>query len=302
MKKIAVIGSLNLDLIANTPHIPAVGETVLAKYGGKFRGGKGANQATAIAKLGGDVVMLGCVGADANGEYLLTGLMDSGVDVKNVKKIHNEPTGQAWITVDKQGDNAIVVLPGANFSVDKSYIEAMQPIIRDVDIVLLQMEIPLETVCFTAKMAKEMGKLVVLDPAPATENFPDALFADVDYIKPNETELKVLTNGCEDYEKAVVQLHNRGVGNVIVSLGSRGVYCHTKYGNTFEMPARKADVVDTTAAGDSFLAAFVLELSKGQEFAKAIDFAQLVASITVTRLGAQSSIPTAAEVEAFAKI
>ena len=302
MKKIAVIGSLNLDVIANTPNIPAVGETVLAKYGGKFRGGKGANQATAIAKLGGDVVMLGCVGTDANGEYLLTGLMDSGVDVKNVNKTHNEPTGQAWITVDKQGDNAIVVLPGANFCVDKSYIEAMQPIIRDVDIVLLQMEIPPETVCFAAKMAKEMGKLVVLDPAPATENFPDALFADVDYIKPNETELKVLTNGCEDYKKAVVQLHNRGVGNIIVSLGSRGVYCHIKDGNTFEMPARKVDVVDTTAAGDSFLAAFVLKLSKGQEFTKAIDFAQLVASITVTRPGAQSSIPTAAEVEAFAKI
>ena len=300
MKRILVIGSLNLDFVAKTDHIPVTGETVIARYGGQFQGGKGANQACAIAKLGGDVEMLGAVGADDAGDYLLQGLSDSGVDMKNIKRVTHEPTGQAWITINRHGNNSITVLPGANSCVDIPYIDAMEEAIGRADIVVMQLEIPIETVCYAARLAKERGKIVILDPAPASTDLPDALFSDTDYIKPNESELELLTGcGAEDYPDGAAQLIRRGVGNVIVSLGSRGVYCHAKGSQPFQKPARAVEVLDTTAAGDGFLAAFTLSLAKGVLFEDAINFAQMIASIVVTRAGAQSSIPSAAEILQF---
>jgi ribokinase len=296
VKRVLVIGSLNLDIVAKADHIPIIGETVIAEYGGQFRGGKGANQACALAKLGGDVEMLGAVGNDDAGNYLLHGLEDSGVDVKNIKRVAREPTGQAWIVVNKKGDNSIIVLPGANYSVDIPYIETMHETILKADIIIMQLEIPVETVCYVARIAKKLGKTVILDPAPAVSSLPDELYANTDYIKPNESELVLLT-GCrvDEYAKGAERLIMRGVKNVIVSLGAQGVYCHSKDRKPFHKPAHAVEVQDTTAAGDSFLAAFALGLAKCATFDEAIAFAQKIASIVVTRPGAQSSIPCASE-------
>jgi len=298
MKKILVIGSLNLDIVAEADHIPVVGETIIARYSGQFQGGKGANQACAISKLGGDVVMLGAVGKDDAGDYLLQGLSDNGVDVSNIKRDANEPTGQAWILINKEGNNSITVLPGANYCVDIPYIEEKREIIRNSDIIVMQLEIPIETVCYTARIAKELEKTVILDPAPAVKDLPETLFRDTDYIKPNESELTILT-GCsvEDYKNGADQLISKGVKNVIVSLGADGVYCHPQDTSPFFRPAHIVEVKDTTAAGDSFLAAITLGLSRGDDLDKSISFAQKVASIVVTRQGAQASIPDVAELD-----
>ena len=297
MKKILVIGSLNLDIVAHMDHIPVTGETVIARYGGQFQGGKGANQACAIAKLGGDVEMLGMVGTDAAGDFLLQGLTDSGVRIERIRRVPRVPTGQAWIALNKQGDNAIIVLPGANACVDVAYLDAMRDAIEDADIVVMQLEIPLKTVCYAARLAKSLGKTVILDPAPAVPDLPDTLLADMDFIKPNESELEILT-GCTpaDYAGGAEQLLARGAKHIIVSLGAEGVYCHPSGQAPFHRPARRVAAVDTTAAGDSFLAAFTLRLAAGDDVEKAIAFAQKVASIVVTRPGAQSSIPHADEV------
>jgi ribokinase len=300
LKKIAVIGSLNLDILAHVGHVPVAGETVLAKYGGRFQGGKGANQAGAVAKLGGGAVMLGAVGSDAAGEFLLQNLIKSGVKTEYVKAVSDEPTGQAWIILNKEGNNSIIVLPGANSLVDIPYIEAVRPVIQSADIVLMQMEIPLESVCYAASMAKALGKTVILDPAPAVSDLPDSLLACTDYIKPNESELQILTGRpAGRYRDGARQLAERGARNVIVSLGERGVYCLTEDGSAFERPARKVNAIDTTAAGDAFIAAFALCLARGGGIDEAVDFAQIVASVTVTRPGAQNSIPSTAELGAW---
>jgi len=297
VKKILVIGSINLDILAKTDHIPVEGETVIADHGGQFRGGKGANQAYAIAKLGGCVSMLGAVGTDDAGEYVLQGLIDVGADVKNIRKVCEEPTGQAWITINKHGNNTITVLPGANSFVDISYIESMKDVISKSDIIIMQLEIPRETVLHAAVMAKKLGKIVILDPAPAAADLPHDLFANVDYIKPNESELELLTgSSVSEYMEGAELLLNKGVKNVIVSLGSQGVYCHCAGKTPFHRPAYKVDAVDATAAGDTFLAGFSLSLAKGECIESSIDFAQKAASVTVTRLGAQSSMPTIAEI------
>jgi len=297
MKKILVIGSINLDIVARTNHIPVEGETVIAEFGGQFRGGKGANQAYAAAKLGGCVSMLGAVGTDDAGEYTLQGLIDIGVDVKNIKHVSEKPTGQAWITINKSGNNTITVLPGANVSVDIPYIKIMKDVIKRSDIIVMQLEIPIETVIYTSFLAKKLGKTVILDPAPAVKDLPQALFANIDYIKPNESELELLTEcSADDYVKGAEILLNKGVKNVIVSLGPQGVYCHSTETSPFLKSAYAVEAIDTTAAGDTFLAGFSLALAKGESIESSIDFAQKAASIAVTRLGAQSSIPTIAEI------
>jgi ribokinase len=242
--------------------------------------------------------MLGSVGADAAGDYLLQGLIESGVNKEHINVIDTEPSGQAWITINQEGDNAIVILPGANQCTDMKYIESKRSVLESADIVLIQLEVPLETVCYAANIAKELGKTVILDPSPAVKNLPDSLIANTDYIKPNETELESMT-GCSasNYQEGAIQLVCRGAKTVIVSLGDKGVYCYARNGDVIEKPAQKVDVVDTTAAGDGFIAAFALSLAKGKSIEESIDFAQTIASIVVTRLGAQASIPSATEIK-----
>lgn len=293
MKKIVVVGSINQDYVAQVDNIAQVGETVLAKSYELFPGGKGANQAYAIGKLGGSVSLLGAVGNDEQGNYLLNNLSSVGVDVRAVKIHDREHTGVAWITVDKAGDNSITVIQGANKAVDIQYIENNIAVIEQADIVVMQLEIPLETVVHTAKRAKSLGKQVFLDPAPAVNNLPNELFSNVDLIKPNETELCILTGTSlddEDYAKKVDVLKRMGAKQVVVTLGAKGTYLGNGNGSLFE--AHRVKAIDTTAAGDGFTAALTVALSHGESIEDAISFAQRVSSIIVTRKGAQSSIPS----------
>lgn len=298
MSKIVVIGSLNMDHIVHVPHMVKQGETILAKDDLRFvPGGKGANQAYAIGKLGGDVCMLGKVGTDEAGKSMLQNLSEVAVDTSKIE-FSNASTGTAWICVNEEGDNSIVVIPGANKQVDIPYIERNLSEIQKAEMVILQLEIPIETVCFAAKEAKERGKLVVLDPAPAQVGLPTELFSYVDILKPNETELATLTgmDASAGVEDMVQELRKIYKGTLVMSMGEKGVLIDDgDYSSRF--PARKTIVVDTTAAGDSFVAGMALKLVENQSLEDAIEYAQKLASIVVSRSGAQSSIPTAEEVE-----
>ena len=193
MKKILVIGSMNMDFVTSVPHMPRVGETVLAQGLELVPGGKGANQAYAIGRLGGRAAMLGCLGQDSFGDRLLENLGKAGVDTRGVERRGEASTSMAVIGVDPQGDNSILVLPGANGLVDRAMVDRHLDLLEGCDILAMQLEIPLDTVAYAAKKAKEMGKTVVLDPAPAVPDLPEELYPCLDLIKPNETELSILT-------------------------------------------------------------------------------------------------------------
>ena len=298
MSKILVIGSLNMDHIVHVPHMVKQGETILAKDDLRFvPGGKGANQAYAIGKLGGDVCMLGKVGTDEAGKSMLQNLSEVAVDISKIE-LSDASTGTAWICVNEEGDNSIVVIPGANKQVDIPYIEKNLSELQKAEMVILQLEIPIETVCFAAKEAKQQGKLVILDPAPAKAGLPAELFSYVDILKPNETELAILTgmDASAKVEDMVKELRKLYKGTLVVSMGEKGVLIDDGE-HSFRLPARKVAVVDTTAAGDSFVAGMALKLVENQSLEEAIEYAQKLASIVVSRSGAQSSIPTAEEVE-----
>ena len=300
MSRILVIGSLNADYSTRVDHIPQVGETILADNMIMNAGGKGANQAYTASKLGGKVMMLGMVGSDTNGDMLISNLSNVGVDVSRIKKHDKLATGMAWITVTRVGDNCITVVPGANMAIDRAYIDENMHFISECDIVLLQLEIPLDTVVYVVKKAKKLNKIVILDPAPATKDLPEDIWQYIDILKPNETELSMLTDVSDvmnNLDTATDILLRRGVGKVIVTLGQYGVFLKAK-GCPSErfIAATEINAVDTTAAGDSFTAALSVALSYGGELRDAIRFAMKTAEIVVTRYGAQSSIPTVDEV------
>lgn len=300
MKKILVIGSMNMDFVTDVSHMPAVGETILAQGLEFVPGGKGANQAFAMGRLGGDVAMLGAVGADTYGERLCENLHSAGVDVSQVRRCQEAATSIAVIGVTPQGDNSIIVLPGANRTVDRAYLEEHRGLLEDCDILAMQLEIPLDTVVYAAKEAKALGKTVVLDPAPAVPDLPEELFPCLDLIKPNETELSILTGRPyrpEDLGESARALQAKGVRNVLVTLGGEGSYLLKEDGSEARFPADKTvPVVDTTAAGDGFMAGLCVGLAQGQSLEEAAELAAAVSDIVVTRRGAQSSIPTREEV------
>ena len=300
MKKILVVGSLNVDFVAGVTHIPKPGETILADRMTVTPGGKGANQAFAAAKLGGNIAMLGAVGSDTYGAMLLESLRSVGVDVSGILVDEGDNTGMAWISVSETGENSIVVISGANRSVTTAYIDEHMDALRDCDIVIMQLEIPLDTVRYVAQKAKELGKTVILDPAPAVKTLGESLFACIDIVKPNETELAILVdneNALADVAAAARKIAERGAKNVVVTLGSNGAFLLNDRGEALEFPVgAPVDVVDSTAAGDSFTAAVALQLAKGKCLEEAIPYAMRVAEITITRKGAQISIPTEQEV------
>lgn len=303
MKKIVVVGSLNMDFVVNVQEMPLKGETVFSKDFSRIPGGKGSNQAFVLGKLGGNVTMLGAVGKDDTGLALLGNLEKSGVDVSRIKLCDRESTGIAFITVNEAGQNSIIVNQGANKTVDIPYIDSNMDLLESCDIVLFQLEIPLETVIYTAKKAKAMGKTVILDPAPARANLPRELYECVDFIKPNEVEITTLLEdpqAQEHLEAAASSLQGLGVKNVVVTLGGQGAFLQDSQGNaTHFLADNSLTVVDTTAAGDSFTAAMAYGLSRGSTIPEAVELAIRVSNIVVTRKGAQSSIPTLEEVEQY---
>lgn len=301
MKNIVVLGSLNADYVLEVQHMPAVGETVLSDGLAVVPGGKGANQAFALGRMGAQVTMLGMVGLDGNGELELENLRRAGVDVSRVAR-GTKPTGLAVVTINAQGDNSIIAAQGANLEVDKDYIDANRDVLQKADLLLMQLEIPLETVLYAAQTAKQLGKTVILDPAPVPEALPDELLRCVDYLKPNELELAALTGApdvLEDLHGACGALRQRGAGTVLASLGSKGAYVLSDAIPGELFPGQPVEVVDTTAAGDSFTAAVAYALSRQVDLRQAVLFANRVAAVVVTRKGAQTSIPTQSEIEAL---
>ncbi len=306
MKKILVIGSLNLDMVVAVDHTPAVGETIISDKMNLVPGGKGANQAYAAGRLGADVAMLGAVGDDSYGNILTESLKSAGVNVSPLIRRKEESTGIALITVNSDGDNSIVVVSGANKTLSCEDIDRHMALLQEADIILFQLEIPLETVCYAAKKAKALGKTVILDPAPVPKVFPEELYHYVDILKPNETELQMLTkldNLETDNEaalsKAADLLKEKGVKNILVTLGEKGVYLNAEDTGVCRIPAIKVEAVDTTAAGDSFTAALAVMLAQGKNLKEAAVFANHVSAIAVTRKGAQSSIPSLEEVTKY---
>ncbi|MEG2604800.1 MAG: ribokinase [Clostridia bacterium] len=300
MKNILVIGSLNVDFVMDVSHIPVVGETILAKHMELVPGGKGANQAYSIGRMGGPVTMLGMVGTDSYGQLLLDSLAAVNVGLAHVERRAEANTGIALVHLNEEGDNCITVVPGANHCVNRAYIDAHIAALEGCDIVLLQLEIPYDTVLYAARRAKELGKLVILDPAPASPELPPELYAYVDIIKPNETELCILTGdpqAPEHLPQAADVLLQRGVKQVVVTLGKDGVYLKDAQG--VEMRARGKEnkkPVDTTAAGDSFSGAMAYALLEGKDIGEALQFAIRVSEIVITRKGAQPSMPTMEEI------
>lgn len=299
MKKIAVVGSLNMDIVIETPHMPKGGETISGRNVTLIPGGKGANQAYAVGKLDGDITMIGAVGRDSSGDALLENLKSVNVNVSGIRRMEEGVTGQAYITVDDHGENSIILIAGTNGLVTKELIDDHMDVLRECDIVIMQLEIPLDVVEYVKEFAVEEGKTVIVDPAPAISNIPDHFWKGIDYIKPNETELAILTGLKMETREELVQgarmMIGKGVKNVIVTLGGDGCLFVTNETEEF-FQSHKVKAVDTTAAGDSFTAAFALALSQGKEYKEAIELGQKVSSIVVTRKGAQTSIPTMGEV------
>lgn len=299
--QIVVIGSLNMDLVVEAERPPQIGETVQGSKVHFIPGGKGANQAVASARLGAKTAMVGAVGGDAFGAELLQALSRDGIDVEAVKTVADTHTGVASIVLS-QGDNQIIVVAGANGQVTADDIERHQDKIAQADVVLLQLEIPLETVICAASKAKALGKTVVLNPAPA-HVLPDELLRMVDVLIPNESELYLLaqTEVGVELETAMQALLQKGVSAVVTTLGSKGAAYLTARGERGYLPSYRVEVVDTTGAGDSFNAGFSYAWAGGASVGDAVAFAAKVAALAVTRLGAQAGMPTLAQVEKFSQ-
>lgn len=294
MKKLCVIGSLNMDLVTTVKEFPKPGETIFGDGFKTFPGGKGANQAVALGRLGADVLMVGKVGEDMYGTEYLEVLKNNNVSKDGVDIEKGISSGVAVIQVNDKGENNIVVVSGANGEVDVNYIESKWEIIKKADIFLFQLEIPMETVIYTMKKLKSLGKTIILDPAPASK-LPDEIFKYIDYITPNETELETLaqkkiTNEFELKEAANI-LFDKGVKVIIGKMGSKGAAI-IKRDEYVNIPGYKVNTIDTTAAGDSFNAGFAFALAENKKLEECVKFANAVGAISTTALGAQEAMPS----------
>ena len=300
-KPVAVVGSINIDLVANTERIPVEGETVLGSGFQIHPGGKGANQAVAVARLGYPVRMIGRLGDDAFGAQLRSHLERAGVDVAGVATTPGS-SGVATIIVADHGENCIVITPGANARLTPDDLDANLPILRSSGIVLTQLEIPLETVEHLAKICAREGIPLILDPAPAKQLAPSLLQA-VTWFTPNEIEAAFFTgqsNGTSDMHDpahAAKALLDRGIPGVVLKLGSRGAFIASKHSLAERLSPFPVHAIDTTAAGDAFNGAFAVGLLLGKDPAASARFATAAAALSVTRAGAQPSMPTMAEVD-----
>jgi ribokinase len=295
-KPIVVVGSINMDLVATAPHIPAAGETILGTDFQTNPGGKGANQAVAAARAGATVQMIGQLGSDDIGKQLREGLNKAGIDTSSVGTVPGT-SGVALITVAANGDNSIVVTPGANTQLTPAFLDQHAEKIRKAGIVLAQLEIPLETVVHLAELCAKAEVPLMLDPAPAQE-LPSSLFSKITWFTPNETEAAFyLGKKAKDSEAAANSLIAKGLKGVILKLGDKGSYFAVAKGNEVTIKPFNVKAVDTTAAGDAFNGAFAAALMLGQSRLEAAMFASAASAISVTRAGAQKSMATFEEVQ-----
>lgn len=300
MKQILVIGSSNTDLITNVERFPNAGETISGKSFMQAMGGKGANQAVAARRLGGNVMFVTCLGNDANGRNTLDYFKDEGLDVTKALIVDHAPTGTAVILVNDEGENCIVVTPGANHELHPAYIAGLETEISTASIVVLQMEIPLDTVKRTIELAAKHRTPVLLNVAPAHEIGID-LVKKVNILVMNETEIERVSGqsiAAIGEDGVIDQLIAMGAQTVILTLGKKG--CIVKNTDLKKsIAAFEVDAVDTTAAGDTFCGALVAQMSKGKDIVDAVKFATAASALCVTRMGAQPSIPTEQEVTTF---
>ena len=303
-KPIVVVGSINIDLVARAERIPLVGETVHSSDFQMHSGGKGANQAVAVARLGYPVRMIGSVGSDSFGEELRAQLVRSGVDASGVR-ISKGPSGVAVIAVAPNGDNAIVVTPGANALVTPKVIDENVDAIREAGVVLTQLEIPIETVEYLGTVCERLNVPLILDPSPARA-LPADLLGRVSWITPNETEIDCCTpetkNGKNSADRSeMIDALLEQCRGVVLKMGSRGAIVATKDGGQHHVNAFRVNAVDTTAAGDAFNGAFAVGLMLGKSPVESAEFAAAAGAVSVTRAGAQPSMPTMEEVNGMLK-
>lgn len=290
-----------MDLVTRAPRLPKGGETLIGQSFTTVSGGKGANQAVAAARLGAQVSMIGCVGSDAYGEALRGALLAEQIDCQAVSTVDGS-SGVALIVVDDSSQNAIVIVPGANGALTAEAIDRFDSVILAADVLICQLEVPDASVGHALKRGRELGKTVILNPAPASRPLPPDWYASIDYLIPNESEASALTglvvDSLETAQAAATRLIAMGAGKVIITLGAQGSLFAD--GQRFEhFPAPEVKAVDTTAAGDTFVGGFAAALAGGQDEVQAIRFGQVAAALSVTRAGAQPSIPALSDVQAF---
>jgi ribokinase len=299
---VIVLGSINIDIVAKVSRSPLAGETI---YGSDFftaPGGKGANQAVATARLGVETYMVGRVGSDRFGQELLTSLQDASVRTEHVIVDQQAPSGTAVIIVDRHGENQIVIVAGANGNVGETDVESMRKLLPQAKALLMQLEIPLNTVELAASIAHDHNVPIILDPAPARQDIPAHLYAAIDIITPNETEASQLlgmsVHSRETAYQAAITLREKGVGTAIVKLGSQGVVCATAR-EAFFMPAFPVKAIDTVAAGDAFNGALAAAIAKGLSIKQAVVWGAAAGALCATKSGAQPAIPSLDELKSF---
>lgn len=292
-----------MDLVTRASRLPRGGETLVGQSFATVPGGKGANQAVAAARLGADVAMIGCVGSDAYGAQLRDALVVEGIDCQAVSEVQGS-SGVALIVVDDSSQNAIVIVAGSNGQLTPASLLAFDAVLQAAQVIVCQLEVPMDTMGYALKRGRELGKTVILNPAPASGPLPADWYAAIDYLIPNESEASALSgvpvDSLETAKVAAAHLLKAGAGKVIVTLGSQGALFAD--GQGFEhLLAPKVQAVDTTAAGDTFVGGFAAALANGQGEAEAIRFGQVAAALSVTRAGAQPSIPTLHDVQGVAR-
>jgi ribokinase len=296
MPNIVVVGSANTDMVVKSPRIPGPGETVIGDGFLMAAGGKGANQAVAAARLGARVTLVGCLGNDVFGDQAIAGYQREGINTSYIVRDPEAASGVALIIVDAQGENSIAVASGANARLSAGDVERAADQISQADVLLVQLEVPMDAVRTAIELAHKAGVPVILNPAPAKEMDP-GLLRMVTVATPNEHEIRVVV-GQQDQETAISTMLDAGTQTVLVTVGKRGVVWACQGART-HIPAYRVQAVDTTAAGDAFNGGLACALGRGEAMADAIRYANAVAALAVTRMGAQPSLPTAAEVDAF---
>lgn len=298
-KKIIVLGSCNTDMVIKSDRIPVPGETIL---GGAFMmnsGGKGANQAVAAARLGGDVTFIAKTGNDLFGKQSIQQYKEEGINTNYIASDPNLPSGVALITVDKAGENCIVVAMGANSTLIPDDFKKAENEIKSAEVLLMQLETPISTIEYAAAFANQNGVKVILNPAPA-QSLSDTLLSNLYMLILNETEAELISgikvDNFEDARKAAKAISDKGVEKVIITMGSHGSICKDDE-NYLEIPAHKVNATDTTAAGDTYCGAIAVAIAEGKTIEEGIKFATKCSAVTVTKMGAQASIPTRKEVE-----